>query len=136
MRWDAEKLEQMFLPRDVEIIKQIPLSLRRPRDKLIWTGTKSGIFTVKSAYRLLIQQSCGDSSSSSNGIRSERDLWSAIWTAQVQPKIRLFIWRTCLDILPTKTKLFDKGLIHSVSCLWCEEEPETLSHVLWQCEFA
>jgi hypothetical protein len=46
------------------------------------------------------------------------------------------MWRACLDILPSKTKLFDKGLIHSVSCLWCEEEPESSSHVLWQCDFA
>jgi hypothetical protein len=135
MRWDEDKLEQMFLPRDVEIIKQIPLSLRRPRDKLIWTGTKSGNFTVRSAYSLLLHQSRDDSGSSSNGLNSDRHLWAAIWSAQVPPKVRLFMWRACQDILPTKTKLFDKGLLHSVSCLWCEGEPETSSHVLWQCDF-
>jgi hypothetical protein len=136
MRWDEDKLEQMFLPRDVDIIKQIPLSLRRPRDKLIWTGTKSGNFTVRSAYSLLLHQSRDDSGSSSNGLNSNRHLWAAIWSAQVPPKVRLFMWRACQDILPTKTKLFDKGLLHSVSCLWCEGEPETSSHVLWQCDFS
>ena len=136
MRWNLDKLEQLFLPRDVAIIKQIPLSVRRPRDKLIWTGTKSGNFTVKSAYSLLLHQSSVASGSSSNGMGSARSLWSRIWSAQVPPKVRLFMWRACLDILPTKTKLFDKGLIHSVSCLWCEGEPESSSHVLWQCDFA
>ena len=91
MRWDVDKLEQMFLPRDVEIIKQIPLSLRRPRDKLIWTGTKSGNFTVKSAYSLLLHQSRDDSGSSSNGLNSDRLLWAAIWSAQVPPKVCLFM---------------------------------------------
>ncbi len=136
MCWDVDKLKQMFLPRDVEIINQIPLSLRRPRDKLIWTGTKSRYFTVKSAYSLLLHQSKGDLGASSNGRNPYRFLWSVIWSTQVPPKVRFFMWRACLDILPTKTKLFGKGLIHTVSCLWCEEEPELSAHVLWQCEFA
>uniref|UniRef100_A0A2N9FI47 CCHC-type domain-containing protein n=1 Tax=Fagus sylvatica TaxID=28930 RepID=A0A2N9FI47_FAGSY len=136
MCWDVDKLKQMFLPRDVEIINQIPLSLRRPKDKLIWTGTKSGYFTVKSAYSLLLHQSKGDLRASSNGRNPYQFLWSVIWSAQVPPKVRLFMWRACLDILPTKTKLFGKGLIHTVSCLWCEEELESSAHVLWQCEFA
>ena len=46
------------------------------------------------------------------------------------------MWRACWDILPTRTKLFDKGFLHSYSCQWCEVEPETSSHVLWQCAFA
>lgn len=67
---------------------------------------------------------------------SSRHLWSVIWLAQVPPKIRLFMWRTYLNILPTRTNLFDKEILHSFSCQWCEDEPETLSHVLWQCDFA
>jgi hypothetical protein len=59
-----------------------------------------------------------------------------IWSSQVPPKIRLFMWRACLNILPTRTNLFDKGILHSFSCQWCEDESETLSHVLWQCDFA
>lgn len=43
-----------------------------------------------------------------------------LWSGQVQPKIRLFMWRACLDILPTRTKLFDKGFLYSFSCQWCE----------------
>jgi hypothetical protein len=136
MCWVVDKLEQMFLPRDVEIIKQIPLSLRKPRDKLIWTGTKSGNFSVKSAYSLLLHQSMVIQGHHLMGGVHSDFFGQSIWSAQVPPKVRLFMWRACLDILPTKTKLFDKGLIHSVSCLWCEEDPETASHVLWQCEFA
>ena len=120
----------------MEIIKQIPLSIRSPRDKLIWTGTSNGKFSVRSAYHILLGEANSSSGSSSSGRSSDRHLWSNIWSSQVQPKIRLFMWRACLDILPTRTKLFDKGLIHSFSCQWCEMEPETLSHVLWQCTFA
>jgi hypothetical protein len=54
----------------------------------------------------------------------------------VAPKIRNFVWRACRNILPTQTKLFDMKISSSFSCHWCEEEPETGDHVLWQCEFA
>jgi hypothetical protein len=59
-----------------------------------------------------------------------------VWSSRVQLKVRNFIWRACRNILPTQTKLFEKKISSSFSCLWCEEEPETCDHVLWRCEFA
>jgi hypothetical protein len=40
------------------------------------------------------------------------------------------------DILPTQTKLFDKGISHTFSCLWCRDVVETVDHLLWRCDFA
>jgi hypothetical protein len=59
-----------------------------------------------------------------------------LWFAKVQPKIWVFMWRACLDILPTRTKLFDRGILSFFTCQWCEDDPETTSHVLWKCDFA
>ncbi len=132
MRWNVNLLKKIFLPRDVEVIQQIPLSFRRPRNKLIWTSTSNGKFSVRSAYRLLLSETSSSMGSSS----SRGNVAQHLWSSQVQPKIRLFMWRACMDILPTRTKLFDKGFLHSFLCKWCEVEPETSSHVLWQCEFA
>jgi hypothetical protein len=58
MEWKSELIEEIFMPSEAEIIKQIPLSYRRPQDILIWSGTKKGEFSVKSAYRLLQQRDC------------------------------------------------------------------------------
>jgi hypothetical protein len=91
---------------------------------------------VWSAYHLLLNQQNSAEGSTSGGVSSSRHLWAVIWSSQLQPKIRLFMWRACLDILPTRTKLFDKGVLNSFSCQWCGDESETTSHVLWQCEFA
>ena len=67
MSWNVPLLQEVFLPRDVELITQIPLSVRRPPDTLIWSGTKKGIFTVKSAYYMLLHQSsAGEAGSSSS----------------------------------------------------------------------
>ncbi len=80
-------LKEVFLPRGVEVIQQIPLSLRRPCDKLIGIDTSNGKFLVKSAYLLLLCETSSGSGSSSSGGSSARYLWSVIWSAQVQPKI-------------------------------------------------
>ncbi len=136
MRWDGTLLDAIFLPRDKEIIQAIPLSKRRPVDRWIWTGMRRGNFTVRSAYHLQLSNLRSGEASSSDSGASQAVFWKTIWLADVTPKVKNFIWRACLDVLPTQTKLFDKGIVHSLSCRWCEEEVEIVSHVLWHCEFA
>ena len=54
MTWKVEVIDQTFWPEEAAIIKQIPLTMRRPMDKLIWTGTKDGTYSMQSAYQMLI----------------------------------------------------------------------------------
>jgi hypothetical protein len=136
MIWKDDLITRIFCQRDVEIIQRIPLSSRCPNDTLIWTGTKRGGFSVKNAYHMLLSNLSQNEPSSSSSRVSESHIWSAIWSAQVPPKVRLFTWKACRNILPTQTKLFDRGLSNSFSCKWCLEEPETCDHILWGCEFA
>ena len=132
--WNSMLIDQIFAPSEAEIIKQIPLSSRRPQDKLIWAGNRKWVFSVKNAYHLLLQKANVNTESSSAG--SLTKFWNGVWSAKVQPKIQNFIWRACRNILPTQTKLFDKKISSSFSCKWCEDEPETGDHILWQCDFA
>uniref|UniRef100_A0A2N9H4P0 Reverse transcriptase zinc-binding domain-containing protein n=1 Tax=Fagus sylvatica TaxID=28930 RepID=A0A2N9H4P0_FAGSY len=136
MQWKRELIDQVFCPRDAEIILEISLSIRHPNDRLIWTGTKRGIFTVKSAYQMLRSQAQETEASTSSSLSMENHLWSSLWSASVPPKVRTYMWRACIDILLTQTKLFEKNLVHTFSCLWCGEEAETRDHILWRCKFA
>ena len=136
MTWNVPLLEQTFFPRDVEIIQQMPLSLRRPVDRFIWASTKKGVFTVKSAYQLQMAAQHSGEGSSSNSASSSSCIWRALWSTLVQPKVKVFMWWAWSNILPTDTKLFDKGISHSFSCQWCNDGVETLDHILWQFEFA
>ena len=50
-QWNAQIIRETFLPFEADDICRIPLSYRRPEDKIIWHHSKQGLFTVKSAYR-------------------------------------------------------------------------------------
>lgn len=85
----------MFLPHDAEVIKAIKIPTRQREDIVAWHYEKSGIFTVRSTYRLAIRledmkRSVQGSSSSPWGVRS---LWNKVWKLQVPEKVRIFIWR-------------------------------------------
>ena len=41
-----------------------------------------------------------------------------------------------VGILPTTTNLIHKGISSTFACVHCLEEDETVSHVLWSCDFA
>lgn len=52
--WNLDILNQVFLPFEVEIIEGIPLSNHMPVDKKIWSETTNGIFSVRSAYKIVL----------------------------------------------------------------------------------
>jgi hypothetical protein len=91
MQWNTNLINQIFMPRDAEIIKAIPLSHRRPNDLLIWTGKKRGVFTVKSAYQRLLSQIHVAEASTSSTHSAESQLWTSIWSTSVPPKVRNFV---------------------------------------------
>jgi hypothetical protein len=51
-RWDDELLQSNFHPIDVERILQTPLNHNVFEDFLAWHHTRSGVFSVRSAYHV------------------------------------------------------------------------------------
>ena len=67
--WKDGALDAVFLPYEAKLIKSIPISLQLPNDKLIWALSSNGVFSVRSAYRLAMDQARAKRSgtSSDNG---------------------------------------------------------------------
>ena len=65
-RWSDKLIDDIFHPREAAIIKSIPLSDSPSPDQLIWTRTNNSIFSVKSAYHLLVEESRQGSTSCSD----------------------------------------------------------------------
>lgn len=137
--WCEAELLEYFEDEDREHIRTLLISVRLPLDNLIWHYTDMGHFTVKSAYGVAwdsIKPSSLSASSSAPGGDPFTPLWKAIWKAKVLPKVRNMVWQTCEDILPTKVNLFKKRVNSDLLCVLCNEESETVVHVLKNCPFA
>ena len=52
--WDIQALKMHFIPIDWELILNIPLTTRRQPDFWAWHYEKIGVFSVRSAYRMLV----------------------------------------------------------------------------------
>ena len=134
--WNTSKIDVAFLPYKASTIKAIPLSSRNYIDKLICTSNKQGIYTVKRAYRLLKEHSLLTNTGETFSRQYGQQFWKSLWSLLMPPKVKFFCWRAINEILPTKSKLFHKGILQSFSCDLCQEEPETVIHSLWECSFA
>jgi hypothetical protein len=53
--WRTDRLQEFFIPMDVDAILAIPLSTQRLKDCWAWHYEKSGLLSVRSVYHLLVQ---------------------------------------------------------------------------------
>jgi len=133
--WKADLIRSVFEEEEAKVIINIPLSPMLPSDRLIWRGTDNGIFTVRSAYHLgkeLQDQEGGQCSKRQKG----QEVWKSIWSMEVPNSVKLFMWKACNDLLPTKTNLFKRKVVEDPKCPCCTLEEETTFHVLWSCPAA
>ncbi|XP_042988663.1 uncharacterized protein LOC122316195 [Carya illinoinensis] len=50
--------------------------------------------------------------------------------------VKVFLWRSCLESLPTMLNLFKKKIVSSRLCPVCCSSDETAGHILWNCPSA
>ncbi|KAB1223742.1 hypothetical protein CJ030_MR2G016673 [Morella rubra] len=111
-----------------EAICRFHLLVPRTKDGVLWLSEASGIFSVKSAYRFLLQ----DSISSSLFIEGD---WVALWKIKIQDRFKLLLWRA-MDAFPFKGKIC--ALLNSLDseasiCPLCGVEVETGLHIFFRC---
>ena len=130
--WNISLIHEIFPKEEAELIYGIPICPGSQSDRLVWVGTKNGLFSIKSAYHLakaICDSGVGDCSSSVTFSQQ----WKNVWCIKGRQWSRLFLWQACTEILPTRANLFHKHIISSPLCPICEVESETVAHVLWAC---
>ena len=89
--WRVDRLSQFFWPMDVDHILKIRTSPHQRTDFLSWFLEKSGVFIVKSAYKLAMHDhninfAVGASITNSDGART---LWNCVWNSGVPQKMKI-----------------------------------------------
>ena len=70
----------------------------------------------------------------SRRLREFKQLWKMIWKVDVWPRIKIFLWTTARDIIPTRTRLASKGVEVGNGCYLCGAQNETIYHLFFECQ--
>lgn len=126
-------IESTFWPVDRARILAIPLGDPGTDDRLGLHYSKDGRFSVRSCYHMVVRS--GEEAGPSGGGTSWESAfnWQAIWNLNLPPKIRVFLWRACLGILPHVLELFRRHIISSPICVSCGVASETTFYVFMEC---
>ena len=93
-------------------------------DSHIWKLSSSGQYTAKLTYRGLFQGSVRLFS------------WEGIWKTWAPAKCRFFMWLVAHNRCWTADRLARRGLDHPSRCLLCDQDAETINHLLVDYVFA
>ena len=74
------------MTKDVELVLSIALSPTLSEDCLIWALTSSGKFTVKSVYKLALDERASHGVEESSNSSCMKEFWKFIWRLKVLNK--------------------------------------------------
>lgn len=122
---------------DIEVISKIPLSSVQQSDFWAWHHESSGVFSVRSCYRMLIttkkaREDWLDRRPSSSSNRAEK-AWVTLWKTKVPSKVRVFAWRLANRPMPLGSKLHRRHMATTATCELCGVENDTWRHSLLDC---
>ncbi|KAL4301921.1 hypothetical protein GQ457_10G020000 [Hibiscus cannabinus] len=80
-----DKLHNLFSAQEIEAISSIPIGENHVEDAVVWFSIKDVEYSVKFG----LTQSCDNQ----------------IWGQSVPPKLKMFIWKACHNIISTKSLL-------------------------------
>ncbi|KAM2891276.1 hypothetical protein COP2_009594 [Malus domestica] len=132
--WDIEFLRPFISEVELKAIYDIPLGNCSRRDRLIWTSSRLGNYSVRSGYHW-IHSSWELTRAPASVVTSTlgTSFWKAIWHAKAPPKIRHFLWRAVSEALATVGGLFKRRSASSPMCPICKTQEESVLHLLLRC---
>ncbi|KAF7824011.1 ribonuclease H [Senna tora] len=110
-RWDVGKLREVFDDETCERIMCIKPNRGQGEDRWAWHGEHKRGLTVKGAYRHLIKPRWDDTTLTPDlFFHLDPSFWKLIWRLPMLSRFKVFMWRTCLVILPTVDALERRGM--------------------------
>ena len=133
--WDRDLVKTIFHKHDAEEVLKIRIPTRPTDDFIAWHFEKSGIFSVRSAYKLALrdfiqQQRVASTSSSMDG---GRRAWKHLWSTPVPQKIKNFAWKLATEGLATMQNRKRRNLESDSTCRLCGRGEEDGYHAVVAC---
>lgn len=126
--WNVQLLEEHFWPIDRECILSIHVGSIYSHDRVVWHFARDGKFSVKTAYHVAMRSRRREGGRELGEVSGDAtDVWQNIWSLNLPPKVKMFLWRSCKNILPLGVELYPLGIrfAHTV-----KQQPRLLSMCL------
>jgi len=111
------------------------VNLGKDEDRWVWTPEESGLFTVRSCYRVLEELLLLQ-----DGLSAlEEEVFVNLWRSPAPSKVVPFSWMAMMDRIPTRANLRIRSVLPSgepITCVLCGGGEETTSHLFLHCEAA
>lgn len=133
--WDVDAMVEMVGYQNMmSILAEVQLrrTNQTMEDKLIFTGARNGLFSIKNAYRAIADQTLSVQSH-----HGSSKFWYAIWNMKdVAPRVRLFLWKAVRGALPVAAEIGRRLPQINPECKLCGAAEESVVHTLFHCMVA
>ncbi|CAN1318165.1 Putative ribonuclease H protein At1g65750 [Linum perenne] len=125
--WDYDFLLAV-LPYNIamQVVGMSPPLSRLGNDSLVWGLEPKGLFSVRSAYLMITD----------NAASPEDSVWRNIWKWNGPNRMKHFLWLASHKKLLTNEERGRRQLTTQVLCPRCSVNIESISHVIYECNFA
>lgn len=113
-QWNASLIREIFSPDEAEEILKVNISESSKPNERIWYPSTSRNYTIKSAH-LWSQKNM-----MINNLRILRKVWKQVWNSNLHNRHKHLIWKSILNILPTKDRISEVINVEDRMCLLCE----------------
>ena len=130
-RWDLKWRRNLFDHEHAEAVTFMELISNvqiqpHVKDSLRWSADPSGIYSSKSAYRLLI---------SVNRDIPQPNIYNLFWRLNIPPRAAVFAWRILKNRLPTRYNLLKRNVsVPDQTCPLCRSHQEEAGHLFFHCK--
>jgi hypothetical protein len=133
--WDEALIRDIFWGVDATRILEIPLSPTSMEDFVAWHYTKTGLFTVWSAYHAEWDYQFGRHNPNAMGIGDSQHskLWKRLWSMNIPAKIKIFGGRVLHGFISCLGVLANRHIAQSSQCPICNIGYEDILHTLFTC---
>ena len=121
--WSRSLLENDGLEDFYDAIASVPVGESQEEDSIVWSGTPTGAFSLKSAWELI-------------RIHHERWPWvRLVWHPVIPKTYSLLCWRILWHRLPTLDHVKRYYPEIAQNCCFCITNSETVDHLFLECVF-
>jgi len=134
VKWKEQLIYDLFDPDIATEIIAIPLSSQDTKDRMVWTNSRTGEYTMKTVYNKIREETTRPNSAvASSSYQAPRSPGAKIWQSHTMPKIKFFSIGCMSKCHSYQKKFIRTQIVPDPLCSICEQSLETVEHTLLLC---